>query len=115
MGSSTIAHRAANLPECAIFVRHICANYARHRHLCDATVNLSNSGAEDGSRSREDIFDCIQRESAANAWPDKGDLPATTADGAVKRQSEQSAIPLASGYSRRQIEERMSSAPGNAS
>src|SRR5262245_22359834 len=33
MGSSTIAHGVANLPDCAIFVRHICANYVRRRHL----------------------------------------------------------------------------------
>jgi hypothetical protein len=30
MGRSTPAVGAANLPECAIFVRHICAIYGRH-------------------------------------------------------------------------------------
>jgi hypothetical protein len=32
MGSSTIADRAASLPECPIFVRQICSIYGRHPH-----------------------------------------------------------------------------------
>ena len=31
MGGSTVAHKVSNVPECAKFVRQICANYARRR------------------------------------------------------------------------------------